>query len=320
MSAATSLVGAAVVVVNYGSSALLEDNLVGSGLSDSAAAIVVVDNFSTTNEREHVHALGRRHGWTVLDAPNGGFGAGCDLGSAAATADGNDVLVLLNPDATIAPDDLSRLVALVRAEPLTVASPAITRPDGSRWFSGLVVDLDEAGTRRPRPDDSPTRTRAWLAGTCVVIATDLYTALDGFDERYFLYWEDVDLSWRAIGHGARLVVMDDVHAVHAVGATQTTTTGKSPLYCYWNCRNRLLFAAAHLDRRDRRRWAARSVPYAIEVVLRGGRRAALLHPSTTWAALRGTLAGVRLLARAGRASGTEPVAPSTRPDPRGAHA
>ena len=105
-----------------------------------------------------------------------------------------------------------------------------------------------------------------------------------------------------------MVVRPDVVAVHSVGGTQGES--KSALYYFWNCRNRLLFAAQHLGPRDRRRWAWRTVPYAIEVVSRGGRRQ-LLHPASVWAAVRGSVAGLRLLAPGRRADG-----PATMPAPR----
>ena len=99
----------------------------------------------------------------------------------------------------------------------------------------------------------------------------------------------------------------DVVAVHSVGGTQGES--KSPLYYYWNCRNRLLFAAQHLGSADRRRWAVRTVPYAIEVVSRGGRRQ-LVHPPPS---------GRRSVARSPGCAcspvADAPTAPAPRPHP-----
>jgi hypothetical protein len=75
--------------------------------------------------------------------------------------------------------------------------------------------------------------------------------------------------------------------------------GKSPLYCYQNCRNRLLFAARHLGARDALRWVVLAPRYAERVVRRGrGRRELLGRPDIVWAAARGTAAGIALVLRA----------------------
>ncbi len=74
----------------------------------------------------------------------------------------------------------------------------------------------------------------------------LYELVGGYDESYFLYWEDVDFSVRASHVGAHLQVLTDVTAIHDEGGTQETTKGraKSLLYYRYNTRNRLLFAVS----------------------------------------------------------------------------
>ncbi|WP_298459557.1 glycosyltransferase family 2 protein [uncultured Cellulomonas sp.] len=301
------LAGTAVVVVNYGSSHLLAENLAGTDLGASGVPVVVVDNVTTPDERVRLRALAGTHGWTVVEMDrNVGFGAGMNAGVARARDAGHDVFLLLNPDASIPVAGLATLVDDVRREPLTLVTPTITHPDGSPWFRGAWVDVPHGRTRlsegvADHPDD------AWLAGTCLVVHADLWDAVGGFDDDYFLYWEDIDLSWRCRTAGGRLAVRSDVRAVHSVGGTQAAT-GKSPTYYYWNTRNRLLFAAQHLSRRDLLRWSVRTIPYARAVLLRGGRRQ-LLHPvAPVGAVVRGSLAG---LAIAVRALAGRPVRPRT---------
>ncbi len=207
---------------------------------------------------------------------------------------GCDTFLLLNPDATLDRATLEALVAQVRDDPMTAVSPLVRRPDGSVSFRGSIVDVEGARTRAVdgwRTDlEHP-----WLTGACIAIHEKLWNAAGGYGGDYFLYWEDVDLGWRCLAAGGHVTVRNDLTAVHSVGGTQGES--KSLLYYYWNCRNRLLFAAQHLGPRDRRRWAVRTIPYAIEVVSRGGRRQ-LLHPRAVWAATRGSFAGLRLLTRA----------------------
>ena len=282
----------AVIVVNYGSHDLLRQNLVPLTVTGNGMAIVVVDNFSTDAERADVTRLCADNGWTLVPQPNNGFGAGMNAGVTRAIELGCAVFVLLNPDLAAEPDALLALADQAATEPDTLTAPRILRPDGRVWFSGGVVRLD-IGATRTMPGTDSTDPTGWLTGACLAVHRDLWTRLGGFDGEYFLYWEDVDLSWRCTEVGGRLAVRDDITVVHSVGGTQQST-GKSLVYYYYNCRNRLLFARKHLDRRTQRRWARRSLTAARLIVLRGGKRQFLRTPwQPIWAAVSGTVAGLR---------------------------
>ena len=93
----------AVIVVSYGSAALLERTLARVAEDSPEARIIVVDNYSTPAAREELVALASSRGWeAVLPETNTGFGGGMNLGVARARELGADLLVLLNPDAVIA--------------------------------------------------------------------------------------------------------------------------------------------------------------------------------------------------------------------------
>ncbi len=109
-----------------------------------------------------------------------------------------------------------------------------------------------------------------------------------------MYWEDVELSHRCQRAGARLLVRQDLRVVHEVGGTQGA--GKSALYRYYNCRNRLLFARRNLSRTQALGWLRWTPRYARRVLLHDGRRAVLRCPLRTMLpVLAGSLAGARLL-------------------------
>lgn len=288
-----------IVVVNYGSHALLEQSLLPLDLEALGAVVVVVDNFSTVTERSAVTALSERFGWHLVTVNgNPGFGAGVNLGVAQAKSLGCTTYLLLNPDARAEDAVVTALVAHVDREPRDLVSPRVLRPDGSTWFAGGDLDLVSGRTTGVRPG-RPRVGVPWLTGACLVAHDDLWTELGGFDESMFMYWEDVELSYRCLRVGGGLIVRDDLTVVHDVGGTQDGED-KSALYFYWNSRNRLAFAALHLTPQQCRRWLWATPAYTWALLRRGrGRRRVLTELGPVAAALRGVLAGVRVMADAG---------------------
>lgn len=286
----------AVIVVNYSSHKLLQANLASIHLPQAAQRVIIIDNFSSVSERAAVAALCAEHRWELVTARNDGFGSGVNLGVNRAVAAGCTSVVLLNPDLRMTGATVARLAALAESSPTELHCPMILRPDGSTWFSGGDVLLAKGWTTTA-PGTSVDTNTGWLSGACLAFNIELFVRVGGMDEDYFMYWEDVDFSWRCQRAGAKLRLHPELSAVHDVGGTQTTT-GKSPLYVYYNCRNRLLFAAKHLHAPDRRRWVSAAVPYAKRVILRGGRRALLRRAfPLLWAGLRGSSVGIAYVLR-----------------------
>lgn len=310
-----------VVVVNFGSHELLERNLAGIG-----SRVVVVDNHKSAADSAAVAELAGRSGWELRpQRANLGFGGAMNVGVAAALELGAEVVLLLNPDALVTPAVVEQLRLAALADPGALVMPRLLRSDGSLWFAGGLVALD-AGGLRPHGGTVPARHAEWLTGACLAVHRDLWARLGGFAEDYFLYWEDVDLSTRCEEVGGRLVVRSDLTAVHDAGGTQGGGRTKSPVYYHYNCRNRLLYAARHLSRRDRLRWLLRTPADARRVVLRGGRRQLARPDRTVWPALTGCLAGTVLLLRsllpgglpAARAGATATGGPGAARGPGGA--
>ncbi|KNX38006.1 glycosyltransferase family 2 protein [Luteipulveratus halotolerans] len=296
----------AIVVVSYASAHLLRTHLVAVADSAPGVQVVVVDNWTTSEERAAVEQLCAEQGWTAICSDtNLGFGGGVNLGATAALEAGADVLVLLNPDASVDGASLGRMIDRVRHDPWAMRAPRIVRSDGSLWFDGIDLWLSDghmSATRNRPAGTDETEVVPWLTGACLVLSRQLWQRLDGFDEEYFLYWEDVDLSHRALASGASIAVDHDCTAVHDEGGSQTSGSGardKSDLYYYFNIRNRLLFAAKNLDAGTQRRWRRTSTRAAYDILLRGGRRHLLSRRGPAPTAVRATLHGRRALRRTG---------------------
>ncbi|RZU34449.1 glycosyltransferase [Blastococcus saxobsidens] len=288
-----------VVVVSYGSAELLRRNLAPAGLPGTDVRVVVVDNFSSAAERGAVQELGAAHGWHVVAMPdNRGFGAACNAGVEVARELGCRTFLFLNPDAVVTPGVVAELRAQSLREPLSLISPRLLSSDGDVVFLAARTDLRDGRVRRRPSADGPRSTEPgdWLCGACMVVHDELFSRIGGYDEDYFLYWEDVDLGYRAVAAGATVVLREDLVAVHDEGGTHGPRHGraKSALYYRWNCRNRLAFAARNLDRRLLLRWVLATPAVSWDMLLRGGRRQLLRSPRLLWAAVAGSLAGLAI--------------------------
>lgn len=268
------------IVVNYGSHELLSRNL--PQVPQPGVDVIVVDSFSTTIERQAMVDLAAARQWQLLTPnQNVGFGSGCNLGAQHAIDRGAEVLVFVNPDASLDAVSRNRLVSAVAADDKTVVAPRIERPDGSIWASGTTDLYLDTGTMRATRKRTTgkggrePRVQTWLSGACFAISTRLWADIGGFDADYFLYWEDVDLSWRVHERGGSLLTLTDAVAVHDEGGTHAdggSSRARSNTYYYFNIRNRMLFARKHLDPHDQRRWQRTSLVAARAIVLQGGRR------------------------------------------------
>lgn len=286
----------AIVVVNYGSHGLLSDNVAPIAAHTPDADIIIVDNFSTLAERRKVAEVVRANGWTLVEtATNLGFGGGMNLGVKLALKNGAGMCLLLNPDASIDKLSLAHLRSEVSVAPMVMMSPMVYTPSGRLWFGGNVLDLSNGAVLAERKSSlARGRTEPWLSGACLAVSAKLWLRIGGFDERYFLYWEDIDLSRRVLNADGEVRILRNARAIHDEGGTHNRRLGsKSELYYYYNIRNRILYSRIHLGRRDQLGWILRSAPAAWEVLTRGGRRQFLQSTRPLTIAVRATVDGIR---------------------------
>jgi GT2 family glycosyltransferase len=289
-----------IVVVSFHSATLLAENLAARSIGSVQDHVVVVDNSTDPDAQRAVADLCAAQRWRLVSRPdNPGFGAGINAGIAAARAAGCTTFLCLNPDAVIDQDVVDALREHSLREPLALISPQLVDSSGAVVFDGSRLNLRDGRIRSRRAGDAeqpPAGWVDWLTAACLVVHGDLLDRMGGFAEDFFLYWEDVELSYRAVRAGGSLVLRRDLRVLHDEGGTQGARRGraKSATYYRWNCRNRLLFAARSLGRRDLLRWVLRTPAVSREILLRGGRRQLLHSTRPIRAVLRGSLEGVGL--------------------------
>lgn len=229
------------IVVNYQSASVLPA-CVASLLADGAAEVVVVDNGHRRGPRDQAAATALEDAglpvrWLTAGS-NLGYGRAVNLG-AFACQDGD--LVVCNPDVVVRPGALSALAQVLADDPsVGIVGPQLTNPDGSVYPSARTFPslADAAGhgalvmvwpenpfTRRYRMLDWDHNRRSrvdWVSGAMFLARREAWDAVGGFDPRYFMYLEDVDLCWRARREGWGVVYQPDAQAVHAQGVSADT--------------------------------------------------------------------------------------------------
>lgn len=239
-----------VVIVNYRTPALAIDAVrsIAPGMGGRGRAIIV-DNGSGDGSAERIAAAIAADGlgdWCRLLAldDNKGFGAGNNAAVALARTDGAtpDLIWLLNPDARALPGALDHLAAFMAAHPEAgIVGSRIEGEDGSPQYSAFrfptpLGELDAAlgvacVTRllhdrviAPPHPDKATRTD-WVSGASMMIRGALFDRLDGFDEGYFLYYEETDFCRRAAAIGGECWHEPAARVVHLVGQSTGLTNG-----------------------------------------------------------------------------------------------
>ena len=216
-----------VVLVAYRSAALV------TALLESFPAglpVVVVDNAHGVDGLAAVCAA--RPATRYLDGPGAGFAAGANLGARTST---HHVVLFVNPDSSPTVDQLDTLAADVTADAgLGAVSATTVLPGGSveigvgGWEPSVRRALVHAvGAHKffptaglwARPVPGRPISLDWLSGACMAVRRETFAALGGFDERYFVYNEDVAFGRSVREAGMRSAVRTDLLVPHRGGGS-----------------------------------------------------------------------------------------------------
>jgi N-acetylglucosaminyl-diphospho-decaprenol L-rhamnosyltransferase len=248
-----------VVIVNWNAGAQLEDCLqsFAAVAADDVtlAGVTVVDNASTDGSCEGL-AFPTLPLRLIRNADNRGFGAACNQACAGSDA---DFILFLNPDTRLMPGSLE-LPARYLTSPHheTVGIVGIQLLD-AEWrvarntaraptplsMVGNSLGLDRLGLAIFPPHfvtewaHDETRHVDQVMGAFFFVRREAFEALGGFDERFFVYYEDLDFAQRARARGWSSVYLATAQAFHRGQGTTHTATERRTFYF---CRSKLLYA------------------------------------------------------------------------------
>jgi len=280
---------ASLIIVNHNGQDLLAKSLpaaLEAAQQGGGHAVLVADDGSTDDSIEFL--CKRFPEVRVLALPKRGFGAACNASVAAAET---EAVVLLNNDVVVSPDFLEPLLENLARPDVFAVGCKFLNPDGSltdalgnrtsgEWRGGLLYLHHET-----RPEGLARTCRQLYAnGGGMAFSREKWLALGGFDPLYLpIYWEDVDLGYRAWGRGWQVLYEPASVVFHDQGSTMKRLHRPARIELI-SARNAILFCWQNLlEPRLFRRALAAQARWPADDVLIGGppnRTAAL------WLALR----------------------------------
>jgi N-acetylglucosaminyl-diphospho-decaprenol L-rhamnosyltransferase len=246
-----------IIVVSYNSKQYLARSL--EAVTGTARELIVVDNASTDGSREFVRSCFPSAQLIALDS-NVGFGTACNAGMRVATG---TFVLLMNPDAWPKGNSIAELVRYAEAQPnIGAVGPRLRGLDGRLhqssfgyptlfWLGRPAVtsfpqrrSLARRGLAALRNTISVANRRkgVFVVAAALLLRREAVRSIGGFDSRFFMFNEDVDLCWRLLQAGWRVEVCEGAEFAHAGGAS--TRAAWTSMYRE-QLRGHLLFLVKH---------------------------------------------------------------------------
>lgn len=248
-----------IIIVNWNAGPQLKtcvDSITQFG-GDYVEKIIVVDNGSVDGSECEVENVPNV---TLIRAgDNLGFAKACNLGAKYADS---EYLLLLNPDAALFEGTLAKVVNFMQEpanEAVGICGVQLIGDDGEvqrtcarfpTWprllakSFGLTAVIRTTDFQMKEWAHDQSMPVDQVMGAFFMIPRALFSRLDGLDERFFVYFEEVDLSYRAAQLGFRSVYLADVQAFHKGGGVSEQVKAHRLFY---SLRSRILYASKHFS-------------------------------------------------------------------------
>jgi len=236
-----------VIIVNWNTGDSLRDCLVSirQNSANQKVKIIIVDNASNDGSGAMVKTFFPEV--TLIDSGgNIGFGRANNLGVAQADT---PFILFLNPDTQVLGNSIDTMIDFLKANPSVGAvgckmksPPGVDIPDakahtlGLQWFpspftellnilllSGKTIEMFKKYLPYQDPNESAYVSK--LYGGCLMVRKETLEQVGCFDERFFMYAEDVDLCRRITEHGWKLYYLSEAEIMHQVGRASVKTSG-----------------------------------------------------------------------------------------------
>jgi GT2 family glycosyltransferase len=212
--------------------------------------IIVADNGSTDDSLFLLKAQFPNLVY-IENKENLGFAEGNNRGLVYSIENGYTYSLVMNTDTLVDSDLVSGLTAHLDEHPqAATVQPAIYwMHDKAKLWNGeggfnSFLGLTPSDKTRPIPGDTGYKTAQWVTGCCMLLRNSALTASGLFNKQFFLYYEDVELSFRLRGHGYELHYLPSCKMYHEAGVSARVEKEEgflSPIIHYYICRNHIWF-------------------------------------------------------------------------------
>lgn len=194
-----------IIIVNYKSEEYLAKcvSFIKEKILSADYEIIVVNNDKTV-ETQNFASLQAENVKIINSGKNIGFGAACNLGARSAQG---EILWFLNPDTEIVSNNIKSLLDEFEKDDklAIIGSKLLSDKNKTQWWcAGKEVTLwsivlNKFGYKRDKKiwESSQKIECAWVSGAAMFIRKNIFDQLGGFDEKFFMYFEDIDLCKRA---------------------------------------------------------------------------------------------------------------------------
>ena len=216
-----------IIIVNYKSWSVLEkclESILSQGIDD--IEVIIVDNNSndgliTKFKKKYINFK-----W-ISNKINAGFSKACNQGAEIAK---NQYYLFLNPDTELEKNSLVKMKSIIDNFPNSILSISQLDSDGNigfpygnflsiRTFNGIIRFLDRLVSLENRNinNEKPFIKPNWVSGSFLLIDRENFNKLGGWDEDYWMYYEDMDLCKRANIIGIDIVLINSISCTHHHG-------------------------------------------------------------------------------------------------------
>lgn len=214
-----------VIIVTFNHQSAIKESLMGLTKNlPGSAEVIIVDNASTDRTVDEARSV---KGVKIIEADkNLGFSRGCNLGANVASG---EYLFFLNPDTRVVDDAIAKLLEYIKQhQDVGLVAPRLMLPDGQvqpsvtklPTLSGAISEYyfhkpNAYGEYVPEGFE-PVEVEA-VYGAAMMVAKKNFDKVGGFDERYFLFYEDLDLCRKIGSLGLKIVYLPNFKVVHLLG-------------------------------------------------------------------------------------------------------
>ena len=210
--------------------------------------IILVDNESDDSK---LSTLKRKNVTTISNSKNEGFSKANNQGIDYAIKNNFDYILMLNNDTIVKSNLIDVLVRTAQAKKISTIQPLILNHNGQKiWNGGGKINYFFGTFFSSNKVSKSYKTIDWFTGCCCLFETKLFLEIGKLDERFFAYYEDVDLSLRIKKNGYKIGFTSQTELIHLESASsklETSNEGSlNPYVHYLNIKNHILVLRKHI--------------------------------------------------------------------------